>query len=199
MIVHDMDQYSPEWWEIRKGIPTASAAAKILTPTGKLSTQSRTYINELIADSLGLGDPPIDPTEWMQRGTLLEPEARKFYAFANDCSVDEIGFITNDEGTAGCSPDGMIDERQIGWEVKCPKASTHIGYLQSPDLPAFYRPQVHMSMALSLVTDWIFMSYHPDLKPLVVKVQWDDYTTKVYEALTAFIENLHSTRASLGL
>jgi len=89
MIIHNMEQYSPEWWSIRKGIPTASCASKIVTPTGNLSVQSRAYMNELIADSLGFGDEPTEPTEWMTRGLELEPEARSFYEFDSGLTVQQ--------------------------------------------------------------------------------------------------------------
>jgi hypothetical protein len=39
MITHDVTQGSPEWLEARLGIPTASEFDKIITPTGKPSTQ----------------------------------------------------------------------------------------------------------------------------------------------------------------
>ena len=69
MKINHCEQYSDEWWDARKGLPTASVANKIVTPTGKMSSSSRALINELIADSMGLGEPPMEATEWMQRGT----------------------------------------------------------------------------------------------------------------------------------
>ena len=198
MIIHDMEQYSEEWWNARKGIPTASCADKILTPTGKLSTQSRGYINELIADSLGYGDEPREPTDWMIRGLELEPEARAFYEFETNSNVQEVGFITNDDGTAGCSPDGLLIG-EVGWEVKCPKASNHIGYLLDGGLPNYYAPQVHFSMAVSGLKHWVFISYFPGLDPLIVGVEWNDYTDKVSAALTEFINTLKATRDRLRL
>ena len=208
MIIHNMEQYSPEWWSIRKGIPTASCASKIVTPTGNLSVQSRAYMNELIADSLGFGDEPTEPTEWMTRGLELEPEARAFYEFDSGLTVDQVGFITNDEGTAGCSPDGLIVTEQpegeaikywSGWECKCPKASTHIGYLLKGGLPDYYKPQVHFSMAVSGIREWVFVSYFPGLEPLIVSVEWDEYTDKINEAIAGFTENLAAAREKLGL
>ena len=210
MIIHSMEQYGDEWWSIRKGIPTASCASKIVTPTGNLSVQSRAYMNELIADSLGFGDEPTEPTEWMTRGLELEPEARAFYEFDSGLTVDQVGFITNDEGSAGCSPDGLIiplielaltegTPNATGWEFKCPKASTHIGYLLKGGLPDYYKPQVHFSMAVSGIREWVFVSYFPGLEPLIVSVEWDEYTDKINEAIAGFTENLAAAREKLGL
>ena len=99
MKTYGYPQLSDEWFSIRCGIPTASSADKILTPTGKLSAQSETYLNQLLADRAGYGDPPMEPTEWMQRGIDLEPEARSLFEFEMGLTVEQVGFITNEEGT----------------------------------------------------------------------------------------------------
>ena len=199
MIIHRMEQYSPEWWQIRKGIPTASCADKLLTPTGKLSTQSRQYMNELLAESMGFTDEPMEPTEWMKRGTALEPEARALYELMTDLEVEQVGFITNDAGTAGCSPDGVHDWAgfDAGFEVKCPKASTHIGYLLGGTLPDYYKPQIHFSMAVTGFKRWIFMSHYPGMDPLIVTVIRDGYTDEIAKAIEGFTGQLADSRAKL--
>ena len=203
MIIHTFEQYSEQWWAARSGIPTASRASSILTATkGDLSTSCKPYINELLADKKGLGDPPTEPTEWMLRGTELEPEARRFFTFETGLPVCEVGFITNDTGTAGCSPDSLVMPLdyelngdadlnevpyQAGLEIKCPKPSTHIGYLLNPELPNTYKQQVHFSLALTGLPVWYWMSYHPELDPVIVQVQRDEYTEKVEKALDQFL------------
>jgi len=206
MIVHDMEQYSPEWWAIRKGIPTASRARDLITAkTGALSASSAPYINELIADRLGLGEPPIEPTEWMIRGSELEPEARRFFTFATELQVREVGFITNDEGSAGCSPDSLVlsekDSQSFsaGLEIKCPMAKTHIGYLLNGGLADYYKQQVHFSLALTGLDVWYWMSYHPELEPLIVPVKRDEYTAMVEKAIAVFIVEQKKSMLKLGI
>ena len=220
MIIHEMKQYSPEWWAIRKGIPTASRARDLITAkTGALSTSSAPYINELIADRLGLGEPPIEPTEWMIRGSELEPEARRFFTFATELQVREVGFITNDEGSAGCSPDSLIpaygetlfdeitaDQWQVppnvfhaGLEIKCPMTKTHIGYLLNGGLADYYKQQVHFSLALTGLDVWYWMSYHPELEPLIVPVKRDEYTAMVEKAIAVFIVEQKKAMTKLGI
>ena len=88
MQVLDIEQGSPEWFEARKGLPTASCFSKIITPkTGKLSASVDAYIAELIAET------KEDTTEqirsyWMERGRLLEGEARAWYEFETDDDVE---------------------------------------------------------------------------------------------------------------
>jgi hypothetical protein len=197
-----MEQYSPEWWRARVGIPTSSSADKIITPVGgDLSKQCDKYLNQLLADRAGFGDPPMEPTEWMARGTALEPEARRLFEFETGMDVTEVGFVTNDDGTAGASPDGLVKYKTLdmGFEVKCPKASTHYGYLRAGILPPHYKPQVHMSMAVTGIVDWHFMSYFPGLDPLIVLVHADEYTTKVSAAITEFTARLAEQSERFGL
>jgi len=203
MKIHHCEQLSPEWFELKRGISSASSADKILTPGGKLSAQSEGYLNCLLAEKAGYGDEPMEPTEWMQRGLELEPEARAVFEVETDLKVYQTGWITNNEGTAGCSPDGMVDrgglEFQTGWEVKCPKASTHFGYLRGGILPPYYKPQVHMSMAVTGLNEWYFMTYYPGLKPLIVLVERNEYTDKVVVALAEFIQLLAEESKRFGL
>ena len=199
MIIHNCTQYSPEWWQVRRGIPTASCADKIITPTGKLSSQSRQYMNELLAESLGFQDEPMEPTAWMLRGLELEPEARALYELLTETEVEQVGFVTNDAGTAGASPDGLLSWAgfDAGWECKCPKASTHIGYLLGGSLPDYYKPQVHFSMAVTGFKRWIFMSHYPGLDPLIVTVIRDEYTETIAKAIEGFVQQLSEARCKL--
>jgi len=196
MIVHKFSQYSPEWWDMRRGVPTMSKCDKIITPkTAKLSAQSRQYMCGLIAEPISREDEQqFEPTDWMLRGIELEEEAAAWYEMQHNCDLPQVGFITNDDATLGCSPDRFTEEH--GLEIKCPKASTHVGYLINGTLPDFYKPQVHGSMFITGLP-WIFISYHPDFAPLVVSVKPDDYTEKVGKALTQFVKDLSATRSKL--
>ena len=206
MILYDAEQYeqySEEWWAISLGIPTASRASEIITAArGSLSASSKPYIAELIADRLGLGEPPTDGSHWMQRGHELEDEARRFYSFESGLEVQQVGFMTNEAGTAGASPDSVVvkDGKIIsGLEIKCPMPKTHIGYLINGGLPDAYKQQVHFSLAVSGFDRWIFLSYHPELDPLVVTVERDDYTAKVEKALDQFIIMQCDAMQKLGI
>ena len=208
MIIHDCKQYSEEWWTLRRGVPTASNANKILTPTGKVSAQAEGLLNVLVTEALGCPDDPQEPTEWMLRGTELEPEARAMFELEQGLDVTEVGFITNDSGTSGCSPDGLVEPftnrggqptARAGFEVKCPKASTHIGYLRDGGLPAYYKPQINWSMAVTGIRRWWFVSYFPELEPLIIQVEWSEYTDAVAKAMTDFSVKRREAFARFGL
>ena len=80
------EQRTPEWSQDRLGIPTGTGYSKIITTTGKPSTQSDDYMNQLIAniqageDVSGYADF-FDKNEDIKNGRELEPEARDLRVF----------------------------------------------------------------------------------------------------------------------
>jgi len=197
MIIHTMEQGTPEWDAIRSGKITASVARKMITPTGKPSTQANAFVGTLIAESLGLQDPePIPQSYWMERGTDLEHESRLWFQVETGLKVEQCGFIESDDGLSGFSPDGIISgaEIHIPLELKNPKPSTHIGYLVDGTLPKEYISQCHFAMVIAEAPYMYFMSYCPGLPALLLKVERDDYTLKVEIALELFIKNLTKAR-----
>ena len=67
-IHYGVKQREPEWYELRRGVFTASNANKIITPTGALSKSSEKHINKLLAEKAGYPDKPPKPTDDMQWG-----------------------------------------------------------------------------------------------------------------------------------
>lgn len=196
MIIHDVEQNTPEWLKLRLGIPTASCADKIVTPTGKLSSQSVKYRNQLIAEKLLNSQlDSVVETEYMSRGKALEPDAVKAYEFQNDCTVEKVGFITTDDLQIGCSPDRLVGDDGL-LEIKCPADQTHIGYLID-GMPKDYIPQMQMQMFVTgrKWCDW--MSYSPFMPPVIVKVIRDEeFIATLAEALAKFVadKNHHLAR-----
>lgn len=187
----DIEQGSPEWFEARKGLPTASCFSKIITPkTGKLSASVDTYIAELIAET------QEDTTEqvqsyWMERGRLLEGEARSYYEFAKEVDVQQVGLILN--YGVGYSPDGLIKPKG-GLEIKCPMPKTHIKYLMAGELPSEYRPQVHGGLYIAEL-EWLdFMSYCPGYNPLLIRVVPSEYTEQLAHAIDTFLERYEAAK-----
>lgn len=195
-VYNDLAQGSAEWFEMRRGLLTASLASNLLTPTGRPSSSADTIRHRLLAEKLGLQEPEVGyRTEWMSRGIDMEAEARNWIAFAKGWDIIEVGFIMDDSGWAGCSPDGIVNDLP-GYgplEIKCPKPSTHMGWLEAGTLPPEHRAQVHFQM---LMMDEpcraVFCSYCPPLKPLLVLVEMDSYTDALEQALQTHIEKIQS-------
>jgi hypothetical protein len=180
------EQGTPEWFAARVGIATASMFNKVITPTGKLSSQASSYIDMLLADEIA-GEPFAKAsTKWMDRGSEYEAEARDWIAFEFGVDVEQTGFLLNEELQAGCSPDGLIG-LDTGLELKCPSPHVHIGYLRSQILPADYKLQVYGSMLVTGRKQWLFASYHPQLPPYAILVKQDlEFQEKIREALIGF-------------
>jgi hypothetical protein len=198
----ECQQYTPEWYEARRGIPTASSFDRIITPTGKYSAGARGYICELIADTVNqspnffseTGRRPMNHA--MQVGADTEPEARRWYAFERDVQVKQVGFVLSDCGRYGCSPDGLVGDDGL-LELKCPAGKAQVEYLLAGGLPADYRPQVHGQL---LVTGrkWVdFVSYADYLPTLIVRVVPDEYTDKLRAALDQFLKDYDAAKLAV--
>ena len=187
MIVHDLEQGTDEWFRARLGIPTASRFKDIYTSTGKAASGADNYMLSLLAERVAGKPLESFESEWMRRGTELEPEARAYYELNRDTEVQQTGFITNNDGTVGCSPDGM------GLEIKCPAPHTHMKYLLAGKCPAEYVPQVQGTMWICEYDHWDFMSYHPDLPPLIIRVNRDEkYISGLEAEIAKFLDKMES-------
>lgn len=201
MKVFNCEQGTPEWHALRLARPTASQVDRIITPkTLKPSTSALTYRNQLVAEYL-LGYAPDwgDSSQYMERGTALEAEARAFWEMRNDCEIEQVGFILRDDEKFGGSPDGLIGDRAT-FEAKCPAIHTHIGYLVEPELlEAKYYGQVQASLYLT-DRDWCdLLAYSPILPHVHRRVTRDPkYILALDVALNAFIENLDEVKERLA-
>jgi hypothetical protein len=168
------EQGSPEWHQARCGIISASNMKSLFTSRGEKTASGvrETYLNQVIAERLM--QKPMDTFQSydMERGTLLEAQARANFEMYLDVTVQEVGFHMHDDYDIGCSPDGLFAD--TGVEIKCPKANTHVRYMRSKKLPSEYIQQVQGTMYVMNLERYYFMSYHPDLKPIIIEVKRDN-------------------------
>jgi hypothetical protein len=182
-------QGSPEWLEARLGRVTASRMKEILTPKKCIiGAGAKSYAAELIAEKL-IGGP--DPWKWegetadMRRGNYCEHEARNFLEFHRGVDVEIVGVCIHDNELWCASPDGLIGDCE-GLELKCPAPKTQIQWLLAGGLPDDHRAQIHGGMIVTGRDAWTFLSYCVGLPPLEVRVERDDYTKRLEEALLEF-------------
>lgn len=189
MIILDHEQGSPEWLAARLGKPSASMFSKLITATGKPSSSADGYINQLIAERLTGQSEPFYVTEWMARGTELEPEAREAYEFISGNDVIETGFILDTGFEYGCSPDGLITDKG-GLEIKCPAPQTMVSYLRDNQVGVKkYWQQIQGCMWISQREWWDFFAYHPEMPHVLVRVERDkEYIAKLAEEVTKAVE-----------
>lgn len=196
VLAHDCEQLSEEWFAIKLGKLTASQASNLITPAGKPSSQIKATIARNLAEKQGFQDPAVIPmTPWMERGVEWEPEARAWFEVDRDLDTESIGFIEDESGYFGASPDALV----IDWhpeggnicvplEIKVPMPSTHIEWLMDGELPKKHLAQVHFQM-ITMQVDWAyFMSYHPEMKPLIIKAERNSYTEALEDAIDVYID-----------
>ncbi len=161
MKIIDVEQGTPEWHQIRLGRLTGSVVSDAFATiksgwgAGRKNLRVRLVLERLTGKSQESGFSSFD----MERGTLLEPDARSAYEVETGLLVQQIGFVAHDELMAGCSPDGLTEDGLV--DFKCPKAATHLDYLRG-GLPNDYRLQLIHGLWLT-GRQWAEMvSFHPD-------------------------------------
>jgi putative phage-type endonuclease len=173
MKIHAVDQRSPEWYALRCGMPTASEFSKIITSTGDASKSASTYAITLAAE-LFAGKPleAWEGNQWTERGRELEDEAIARYEFQTDAETIPVGFVTDDAGMTGCSPDRLVDADGL-LEVKCLKAERHIQailYFEKHEhAPPDYTQQTQGQMLICQRKWADLVFYHPDLPLLTIR------------------------------
>jgi putative phage-type endonuclease len=185
--IHTCEQRSPEWFDARRGLLTASQFGDWLTKAGKVAEKARlTAASKCLAEMAGYPDPPPWENDDMKRGVQLEPTARDLFMEQTGIAVEEVGFCKSVHGWFGCSPDGLIPGATSGLEIKIPRASKLIQYHEIGELPDEYKHQVHGSMAVTGATSWHFFAWHPDFPAFHILVKRDSYTSEMLEGLKSY-------------
>ena len=187
-----MPQGSEAWRNARLGIPTASAFDRIITPAGKLSASRDTYMNELLAERMTGYPVQSVTTKMMERGHEMEPDAVAYYEMMRECQTYPIGFVTNNAGTIGASPDRLVTP-SLGVEAKAPGAATHVGYMRGGvGASMAYKIQTQGQIYVCDFDAVDIISYHPDMPDTIYRTGRDEPFIKLMAAaLGAFNEELY--------
>lgn len=183
-------QGTPEWLAARAGMPTASEFATILAKgrDGGPSLSRKTYMLKLAGEIL-TGDPMENYSNaHMERGKVMEDEARDLYAFMHDAEPQRVGFIVN--GGTGCSPDSLIGERGA-LEIKTKLPHLLIECLLKDDFPAEHKAQCQGVLWVT-ERDWIDIAVYWPKLPLFVKRahREDGYIANLAGAVKQFNDEL---------
>jgi hypothetical protein len=157
-IFRDIEQGSPEWLKLRLGKVTGTRLKKLR------AKDNLPLIDELIAEMISEQIEEIRISEAMQRGSDMEPIARRAYEEYTECTVEQVGFIECGKYPwFGMSPDGLIKEKGIyrkGLEIKCPDTDTHVRYIRQGTVPAEHKDQVFSCfVAVPDLIEHDFVSY----------------------------------------
>lgn len=188
--VFNMPQGSDEWFEVRRGIVTASEFGTLLMQGrgGGDSKTRRTYMLKLMGERL-TGDPMYRYTnDHMERGHDQEPAARELYAFQTDLEPQAVGFIKN--GSVGCSPDSIVGDKGMV-EIKTKLAHLHLDVLLGDAVPNEHMAQIQGQLWVA-EREWCdFVSYCPKLPLFVKRVHRDEaFIERIAKAVDLFEREL---------
>lgn len=193
MIIHEVEQGTDAWFKLRLGIPTASEFAKIVSPTGKLSTQVEGLAYEKAFERLtGVKANQWDGNSDTDRGNELEPEAANAYSFIKDIECVKVGFVTNNDKTFGASPDRFVSDGLL--EIKCPSNKVQNEILAKGKVPTGYMPQLQGQMMVC-EKEWCdFFAYNQHAPVFLKRVYRDeDYIKKLSSELVNFEHKILET------
>lgn len=186
------EQGTPEWFSVKVGVASMSSLDKIINLKGERSKEYESYLYKVAGEKLIGKHEEGYQNAAMLRGVALESEARNVFQMITENDVRQTGFVYYDERKdRGASPDGLIGD-DCGLEIKCPLVHTHIDYLMKGKLPSRYVQQVQGSLYITGRKYWYFMSYYPNLKPLILRVSRDEkYIEQIHNALDKFCDEVN--------
>lgn len=173
MIIHQIEQNTEEWHELRAGIPTASEFSRLVTTNGAPTTKQQSYFDELAAGAY----TKKKSDKWngnaeTERGHELEADAIAKYEFLHDVSIERVGFVTTDDHSCGCSPDGLVGDdgmieikSLIQWRFV--EMVRFVNRNKKVSAKYFIQPQGQMMICERKWCDLVF--YNPDFPLLVVR------------------------------
>jgi len=204
MILHDVQQGSDAWFSLRAGIVTASEFSKLITSTGAPSKTLQAYAYTKACEKYA--GKPVDAfagNVWTENGIADELKARESYSiFHTKDAVTEIGFVTDDDITCGCSPDGLVGDDGL-LELKRMKGNllveAHLYYARNKKLLPKFVAQVQGQLMICKRQWCDVMIYNPLLPDLIIRVEPDEGFHKLLKQQICECNNLRDkVLADLG-
>lgn len=203
-MIHDVEQRSGAWHQLRLGKLTASAISEALAKTRTGWGAGRENLKaKLVCERLtGLPQDTYSNAA-MAWGIDHEAEAREAYEQHMLYAVTEVGFADHPSiAWAGCSPDGLVGDDGLV-ELKCPQSSTHINTLLGKTFADKYLKQAYWQMACLPERQWVDLaSYDPrlpvEMRLFVQRVPRDDKIIAELEREAGiFLAEVHATVEAL--
>lgn len=200
MIHHQHEQGSEEWLAVRRGVVTGSRFkdCRDKLKNGQPSKACIAYAQDTARERIGGSAPAKFQNAAMRTGTEQEPIARSRYERTTGNLVEEVGFITTDDGLFGVSADGLIDDDGV-LEIKTMVSSdTLFAAVADGDISA-YADQCNGYLWL-LGRQWVDLClWVPDLDHLTIKrITRDESAIDALEAdLMAFAKLVNEYETKL--
>jgi hypothetical protein len=203
LVILDVVQGSTEWFEARKGIPSASKFGTIMA-SGKDGSESITrleYLRRLAGEVItGRVAEETFKSGAMERGKEMEPRAIADYERRRNVTVQRVGLGINFSGLKKCcaSPDGLVGF-DGGLETKTMRPDKMIPLLErGATMQPEHRAQVFGNMLVFERDWWDFKIFYEGMPPLEVKVRRDEaYIRELHNGIQIFNHDLQTMVAKL--
>ena len=204
----DLEQGSPEWHDVRRGILTASTVSQFITPKtikAAANDKTRSMAYQLVAERITMFTEPSYTSADMEDGHIEEPLARDKYS-ENYALASEVGFMVRDFGgfRIGFSPDGVVGSDGI-IELKSRAQKKHLQTIIADEVPAENIGQVMCGLLISGRAWCDYVSYCGGMKLWVKRVypdqRWFDAILEVgatfEESAASMIATYHAATEAM--
>jgi len=180
------EQGTEDWFIARAGIPTASKFSTVMAK-GEGKTRAK-YMRQLAGEIITGKPMESFSNAHMERGHVMEPEARDLYSFATDTVPEQVGFIRN--GRKGCSPDSLVGDNGM-LEIKSKLPDLLIECIERGDFPPEHRAQCQGALWVA-EREWIdIVVYWPEMPVFIKRAYRDEkYISELSKAVDTFNDEL---------
>ena len=165
MELHNVEQRSKEWFDLRLGKVGGSEAINLTTPA-----RMKNLVNVKLAEILTGQAEQVFVNDAMQYGIDTEPIVVSLYEKEQFISTTEIGGVSNkDYPRAFLSPDRLVGNNGA-LEIKCPQPKSYIDMVLNAynetkigfnKIPSVYRPQLATYFLIMPNLEWVdFVAYN---------------------------------------
>lgn len=184
--LHDIEQGTEEWLELRKDLYTGSGADKLLRHSSKIKIVDGVVSAYALSEITGFSG-----NFHTKRGHVLEDEAIEIYQHIRGSvgirmpSGRKVGFVTNSKfPNCGYSPDDLYPDRTV--EVKAFSKEKHL-QLIGGDIPLKVLAQCYFGQLIcgKKLTDLV--PYNPHfVRKTLVDAEGNEYPNPDYDPAKAF-------------
>jgi predicted phage-related endonuclease len=186
----ELEQGTPEWWDVRMGIATASNFTKVKAGgEGKIRWR---YMRMLAGEQITRMPAETFRNDAMDRGTAQEPALRSLYALMTNNEPIPCGFMRRRLGDymIGCSPDSLIETKGM-LEIKSAAAHVLIEVVEGNQIPPEHVAQCQGSLLVSGREYCDLFIGCPGMRPFYKRIPRDEaYITMLANFLDVFNREL---------
>lgn len=182
----DCVQGSPEWYQARMKIPTASEFKTIIgiKKDAKDKLTRQTYMFKLAGEIITCEPMESYSNQHMEDGKEQEDQIRRVYCLLENCDVQQVGFLRS--GRKGASPDGFVDTNGM-LEIKRQLPHILLKTIFGGEVPPEFYAQLQGNLYVG-EREWIDLCVgFKSMKPFIKRVGRDEnYIRMLAQAVDDF-------------